>query len=59
MKFTETEIEFKALHQKLLDLKLYDLASSFSHTFYKYGHERFVDGVNANKLINKRSELLL
>ena len=46
MKFTETEIEFKGLHQKLLDLKLYDLASSFSHTFYKYGHERFVDGID-------------
>lgn len=44
MQYTKTELRFKELHKQLLDLKLYDLASNFSTTFYNYGSENYKQG---------------
>ena len=52
MNYTRTELEFKKLHKKLLDLLLFELASDFSSAFYKYGHENYIDGANMVNQIN-------
>jgi len=51
--YTKTEIQFKKLHKKLLDLLLFELASDLSSAFYKYGHENYIDGANMVNEINK------
>lgn len=45
--FKQEEIEFNKLHQKLLDLKLYDLATDLSKNFWSYGHKKFIHGMGA------------
>ena len=52
IEYTKQETEFKKLHKKLLDLLLFELASDFSSVFYKYGHERYIDGANMVNEIN-------
>tara|TARA_R110000823_G_C15914449_1_gene498068 strand:- start:1179 stop:1346 length:168 start_codon:yes stop_codon:yes gene_type:complete len=51
--YTKQETEFKKLHQQLLDLKLYDLASDFSSNFWNYGHNKYVAGIDTVKEIYK------
>ena len=52
IEYTQTELEFKKLHKKLLDLLLFELASDLSSAFYKYGHESYIDGANMVNEIN-------
>ena len=52
--YTETELKFKELHKELLKLELWELASDFSSTFYKYGSENYKKGANMiNEIYNK------
>ena len=51
--YTKQEKEFKKLHQQLLDLQLYDLASNLSSNFWNYGHNKYTDGINTVKEIYK------
>jgi hypothetical protein len=51
--YTKQETEFRKLHSELLDLKLYDLASNLSTTFWNYGHNKFAAGINTIKEIYK------
>ena len=51
--YKKQETEFKKLHTQLLELKLYDLASNLSSTFWDYGHNKFTEGINTIKEIYK------
>ena len=51
--YKKQETEFKKLHQQLIELKLYDLATNFSTNFWNYGHNKFVDGIDTVKEIYK------
>ena len=51
--YTKQETEFRKLHNELLDLQLYELASNLSSTFWNYGHSKFTAGINTIKEIYK------
>ena len=53
MKYNKTELKFKELHNELLNLELFKLASELSEVFHNNGHENYKEGINMVKEVYK------
>ena len=48
-KYTKNELEYNEIHKELMELKLYELATKLSSTFYSFGTERYNEGIEMVK----------